>query len=261
MSNQPIGVFDSGFGGLSVFKELVKQLPAESLIYYGDNANCPYGSKPTEQVVQLSVSCTEKLLALGCKLIVVACNTATAAAIETLREQFSVPFVGIEPAIKLAADTTKTGTVGVLATENTLKSDKYRETSERFAKGVQVLVQPGYGLVELVEKGEHLGQQARELLQKYVQPMLAANADRLVLGCTHYPFLIPVINELGEGKLQPIDPAPAVARQTSRLLEKHQLAADPAHVAVYQYLSSGSAPFPESLMDGLPKENTYADGN
>ena len=220
-----IGIFDSGIGGLSVFREIRKILPEQSYIYYSDSAHCPYGEKSQEYIVDRAREITRFLLDKGAEIIVVACNTATAAAISTLREEFPVKFIGMEPAIKPAASQTKTGVVGVLATAGTLKADKYQSTRERWGDDIQIVEQVGKGFVELVEKGLTEGREAEDTVGVCVEPLLDAGADTIVLGCTHYPFLSQTIRKVSE-KLVPgrvitiIDPAPAVARHLVEVMEE-----------------------------------------
>ena len=216
--SRPIGFFDSGIGGLSIWREVVQRLPYQATVYLADNAYCPYGSRSTEQVQGRALAMVEFLLCFDCRLIVVACNTASAAALELLRARFSVPFVGIEPAIKPAAQATRTGHVGVLATLGTIQGPLFQNTSRRYADGVQVHIQIGHGLVEQVEAGQLHGPVTEQLLRQYLEPMLAAGVDQIVLGCTHYPFLLPLMHRLVNGQAQIIDPAPAVARQVRSLL-------------------------------------------
>ena len=216
-----IGIFDSGSGGLSVYREIVKILPYEQYVYYADNAHCPYGEKSVGYIRDRARAITNILLGLGADIIVVACNTATAAAIVTLREEYpDVPFVGMEPAVKPAALGTKTGVIGVLATAGTLKGSKYLKTKGRFEDDVRIVEHVGEGFVELVENGILDGPETYATVKASLQPLLDAGADRIVLGCTHYPFLRPVIEAIAGPGVQVIDPAPAVARQTVRLLEK-----------------------------------------
>lgn len=220
-----IGIFDSGIGGLSVFREIRKVLPEQSYIYYSDSAHCPYGEKSQEYIIDRAREITRFLLDKGAKIIVVACNTATAAAIATLRQEFPVKFIGMEPAIKPAASQTKTGVVGVLATAGTLKADKYQSTRERWGDDVQIVEQVGKGFVELVEKGMTEGREAEETVGVCIEPLLDAGADTIVLGCTHYPFLSKTISKVAE-RLVPgravtiIDPAPAVARHLMEVMDE-----------------------------------------
>jgi len=231
---KPIGIFDSGVGGTSIWKEVAKMLPHENTIYLADSANAPYGEKSKEAIVRLSIKNTEYLLQQGCKIILVACNTATTNAIDHLRSRYQVPFIGIEPAIKPAALRTKTKKIGVLATKGTLASSLFHNTSKLFAEGITVLEQEGKGLVELIEAGEIQSEEMKKLLQGFLQPMLDQNMDCLVLGCTHYPYLMPVLKELLPAHINIIDSGEAVARQTKAVLEQHQLLsdvdADPEHI-------------------------------
>ena len=212
-----IGIFDSGIGGLSVFREIRKVLPEQSYVYYSDNAHCPYGEKTREYIIDRACTITRFLLEKGCEIIVVACNTATAAAIATLREEFPVKFIGMEPAIKPAAQATKTGVVGVLATAGTLRATKYIDTRARWAQNVSIVEHIGQGFVELVEKGITTGPEAESTVRNSLMPLLDAGADMIVLGCTHYPFLSETISKVAseaypDRTIKIIDPAPAVAR-------------------------------------------------
>lgn len=218
-----IGIFDSGVGGLSVFREIKKILPEEKYVYYSDNAHCPYGEKSKEYIIDRARHITDFLIGQGADIIVVACNTATAAAIKTLREEYSIPFIGMEPAVKPAAAMTKTGVVGVLATAGTLKADKYKDTRGRYADDVQVVEHIGQGFVELVESGNTTGRKAESTIMESLEPLLDAGADTIVLGCTHYPFLSETISKVA-ASLTPdravtiIDPAPAVARHLHEIM-------------------------------------------
>jgi glutamate racemase len=219
-----IGIFDSGCGGLSVYRELIRVLPKERFLYYSDNAHCPYGAKTAAYIRQRARVITDELLAKGADIIVVACNTATAAAIGTLREEYpAVPFVGMEPAVKPAALGTQTGVIGVLATAGTLKGSKYLNTRGLYEDDVRIVEHVGQGFVELVEAGKLDGPEAESTVRASLQPLLDAGADKIVLGCTHYPFLRPVIERIAGPSVQVIDPAPAVARQTLRLLQERSI--------------------------------------
>lgn len=223
-----IGVFDSGVGGLSVYRELVKLLPGESYVYYADNAHCPYGEKTQQYIIGRARKITETLMGMGCGIIVVACNTATAAAIATLREAYPIPFVGMEPAVKPAAGTTQSGVIGVLATAGTLKGTKYHSTRDRYADGITVVEHVGEGFVELVESGDTAGAHAESVVRESLSPLMEAGADRIVLGCTHYPFLRDTIAKMAEEmapgrQVEVIDPAPAAARQCLKLMEEKGL--------------------------------------
>ena len=215
-----IGVYDSGVGGLSVWRELVRLMPDEDFVYYSDAAFCPYGPRDPQFVTERACAVTDFLIAKGCKLIVVACNTATAAAISHLRATYDIPFVGMEPAIKPAILHSQTGVVGVLATAGTFKGRLYLNTLARFSGKVKVIQRVGEGLVETVEKGILDGPEVEAMIHRCIDPMLDAGADHIVLGCTHYPFLQPVIERLAGDAVTVVNPAPAVARQAMRLLKK-----------------------------------------
>ncbi len=215
-----IGVFDSGVGGLTVLQELVELLPSHSYIYFADTKHCPYGPKGTAEIIRLSEIITKFLIEQGCSTIVVACNTATAAAIDYLRANFSIPFVGMEPAVKPAALATKTKSIGVLATKGTFKGRLYRETTSKYAANINVSYQVGTGLVELVEQGKSHSNEAKELLKAYIAPMLDEKIDHLVLGCTHYPFFIPILKQILPEGITIDNPAPAVAKQAVRVLSE-----------------------------------------
>ena len=223
-----IGIFDSGVGGLSVFREIRKLLPEESYIYYSDNAHCPYGEKSREYVIERARAITEFLVSKGADIIVVACNTATAAAIATLRNEFNIPFIGMEPAVKPAAAKTRTGVVGVLATSGTLKAEKYLNTRGKYAEEVRFVEHVGDGFVELVEQGRLSGTDAEDIVSKSLIPLLDEGADTIVLGCTHYPFLSETIASVAAGycpdrEITLIDPAPAVARHLHEVMQEKEL--------------------------------------
>ncbi len=222
-----IGIFDSGSGGMSVLKEILRVLPGERYVYYADNANCPYGEKSTEFITARSIAITGELLEAGAQVIVVACNTATAAAIKILRENWpEVPFIGMEPAVKPAAKASQTGVIGILATKSTLGAEKYQLTRDKFAGGLKVIEQAGEGFVELVENGQLEGPQAEKTVLRSLSPLLEAGADTIVLGCTHYPFLLPVLQKLAGKDIKFIDPAPAVARRLVSVLEDKEIELD-----------------------------------
>lgn len=245
----PVGVFDSGVGGLSVLGEIRARLPAESLLYVADSGHVPYGEKSPEYIRARCRQIADFLLGEGAKALVVACNTATVAAVAELRERHpELPIVGMEPAVKPAAAATRSGVVGVLATTGTLKSARFAALLDRFAHDVRVVTQPCPGLVECVEQGELQAPQTRALLAAYVQPLLAAGCDTLILGCTHYPFLRPLLRELVPAGVELIDTGAAVARQLERLLgERGLLASGPAQPA--RFWSSGD---PAALAHVLP---------
>lgn len=223
MTNNPIGVIDSGVGGLSVLKHLLADMQRESFVYFADNSFCPYGQKKFEEIRQRLKKIVDFLInTYNVKTVVVACNTATAASIDFLRESYSIPFVGMEPAIKPAALSTKSKVIGVLATEGTFNGRLFKQTYEKFTSGVKVNIQAGNGLVELIEKGEIEGNEIEKLLVKYISPMISENADLIVLGCTHFPFLQKTINKLFP-QIELIDPAPAVSKQTLNILSKYDI--------------------------------------
>jgi glutamate racemase len=223
MNKQPIGIFDSGVGGLSIWKEITQLLPFEDTIYLADSINAPYGEKSEEEIVQLCLKNTNILLNKGCKLIVVACNTATTNGIKILRNTYNIPFIGIEPAIKPATLKTKTNTIGILATKGTLNSSLFAETSEKHKDGITVIETVGTGLVPLVEDNNLESKEMQLLLESYIQPMLENHIDCLVLGCTHYPFLIPQIKKITGKSVEIIDSGLAVAKQTKAILEEKNI--------------------------------------
>lgn len=236
-NNAPIGVYDSGMGGLTVWREIRRMLPGESLVYLGDGANCPYGSRPRGEVQALADAAVARLVELGCKMVVVACNTATAAAIDFLREKYAdLPIVGMEPAVKPACLATRSGVVGVLATERSLDGDLFRRTAAKYGSGIEVLTYPGTGFVELVEGDREDTLEAEATVRAAVEPMLARGADQIVLGCTHYPFLLPVLERVVAGRgVEIVDPSPAVARRVVQLLDQYGLHAAPDHVPSYTF--------------------------
>lgn len=218
-NHRPIGIFDSGLGGLTITAAVRQALPNERLFYFGDTVHMPYGQRALDEVRAFSVAIAEALLTKGCKLIVVACNTASAAALSTLRERFpDTQFVGMEPAVKPAVEQTRTGVVGVLATSATFQSELYASVVERFAHDVEVLREPCPGLVPTIERGELDTPGTEAMLRGWLEPMLQRGIDALVLGCTHYPLVRPVIERIVGPDVRVIDPAPAVARQVQRLL-------------------------------------------
>lgn len=237
-SKNPIGVFDSGVGGLSVLREIRRELPGEDLLYVADSAHAPYGNKSREMIEARSVAIVEFLLSRNAKAIVVACNTATSAAVETLRARFAVPIVAMEPAVKPAAESTKSGVIGVLATSGTLGSENFARLHERFGAKADILVQPCPGLVELVETGDLSGDRARALLERYLLPLLEQRADNIVLGCTHYPFLTPLIQEIAGPAVAILNPAPAVARELRRRLANARLLSDESRKGTEQFWTS-----------------------
>ena len=216
-NNQPIGIFDSGVGGTSIWKAIHQLLPTEKTIYLADSAHAPYGQKSTQEIIELSMKNTDYLLAMNCKLIVVACNTATTNAIQELRAKYEIPFIGIEPAIKPAVMHSKTQIIGILATQGTLNSELFHKTTEKY-QDTKIIEQVGHGLVQLIENGDINSPEMTKLLETYLTPMIAANIDILVLGCSHYPYLIPQIKSMLPEHIQIIDSGEAVARQTQNIL-------------------------------------------
>ena len=232
-----VGFFDSGLGGLCILDAFKTLCPHESTIYIADSKNCPYGNKPAAEIVKLAESNTRRLLRRGCKMVVVACNTATAAAIDFLRERHpEVPFIGIEPAVKPAALRSKTGVVGVLATAGTFGGRLYNETKAKFAKDVTVIATVADEFVELVERKEISGAVAERVVRARIEPLLKAGCDKIVLGCTHFPHLKPLIEKICDGRAEVIDPSDAVARQARRVLSARGLAAPasskPSHIFI-----------------------------
>ena len=218
-NNNPIGLFDSGIGGTSIWREIHHLLPNEDTIYLADSKNAPYGEKSKEEIIHLSSKNTEFLLNQNCKLIVVACNTATTNAIKELRQKYDIPFIGIEPAIKPAATHSQTQKIGILATKGTLNSELFYKNVEKF-QDIKIIEQIGYGLVELIENGNINSIEMKNLLKKYLKPMIDQNIDYLVLGCSHYPYLIPQIKKILPKNIQIIDSGEAVARQTKNILNE-----------------------------------------
>ncbi len=238
---EPIGVFDSGVGGLSVLREITRLLPHEDVLYFADSAHCPYGLRPMAEVRALATAVTAFLVEQGAKLVVVACNTASAAALHHLRASFEVPIVGMEPAIKPAAERTRARKIGVLATQVTFQGELFARLLERFAVGVDVFAQVCPGLVERIEAGRLDDPQTEDLIRRCLAPMLDAGVDALVLGCTHYPFVRDSIEQVVGPGVEVIDPAPAVARQTARVLDREGLSNDPHHQGQVTFYTSGEA--------------------
>jgi glutamate racemase len=250
MSTKPIGIFDSGVGGTSIWKEIHVLLPNEHTIYLADSKNAPYGNRTKNEIIDLSIKNTELLIEKGCKLIVVACNTATTNAIKILRENYAIPFIGIEPAIKPAALNTQTKVVGILATKGTLSSELFHKTSDLFSSGIKVIEQVGEGLVEMIEAGNLYSEDMRLLLKNYLQTMIDAKIDYLVLGCTHYPYIIPILLELLPKHVKIIDSGEAVARQTKAVLEKHNLLNFQTTKNKSQFYTNGNPEIMASLLGG-----------
>ena len=237
MNNAPIGVYDSGLGGLTVWREIRRMLPGESLTYLGDGKNCPYGSRPREEIRRLADEAVGGLVGAGGQLVGGACNTATAAAIDFLRAKYAgVPIVGMEPAVKPACLATRNRGGGGLATERSLDGELFRHTAAKYGEGIEVLMVPGRGFGELVEGNRESTPEAEACVRAAVEPMLARGADQIVLGCTHYPFLLPVLVRVVAGRgVAIVDPSPAVARRVVRLLDRDGLRAAANHRPAFDF--------------------------
>lgn len=217
--NRPIGIFDSGIGGTSIWSAIHQLLPQEKTIYLADSKNAPYGQKSKADIISLCMKNTDFLLKMDCKLIVVACNTATTNAIQELRAKYDVPFIGIEPAIKPAATNSKTQTIGILATQGTLNSTLFNKTAEMY-QDIKIIEQVGHGIVQLIENGNINSPEMTQLLNSYLKPMIEENIDYLVLGCSHYPYLIPQIKKTLPAHIHIIDSGEAVAKQVKNVLKE-----------------------------------------
>lgn len=250
MNSSPIAIFDSGVGGLSVLGAIRQQRPNEELLYLADQAHVPYGSRPLEEVRAFSEAIINYFLSKGAKMIVVACNTASAAALHYLRNVFpDVPFVGMEPAVKPAAEQTNSGVVGVLATPATFQGKLYNSVVERFGNGVALLQDTCVGLVEEIEAGNLKNRKTRRILENALSPMLSQGIDTVVLGCTHYPFVIPLIEEIVGPGVRVIDPAPAIARQVGRLLDRFIIGNKPGKEISIRYLTTGEVSKLQDFLD------------
>ncbi len=250
-ASHPIGVFDSGVGGLSIVREIHRQLPAEPVVYFADQAHVPYGPRSLEEVRGFARAIVRFLLVQGAKLTVVACNTASAAALHHLRKEFpDHPIVGMEPAVKPAAESTLTRRVGVLATPATFQGELFASVVERFAKGVEVIETTAPGLVERIEAGDLDGLETRAIVERALTQILTRGADTLVLACTHYPFVIPLLSEVAGPSVRIIDPAPAIVRQTGRVLAARGLNSRDSRPGELTLLTSGD---PQRLAALAPK--------
>lgn len=255
LPHQPIGIFDSGVGGLSVLRAIRELLPAEQSLYVADQAHIPYGPRPKKEIRDFAFGITDFLLAQGAKLIVVACNTASAAALHDLRKYYpEIPFVGMEPAVKPAAALTQTGRVGVLATPTTFSGELYAALVDRFGQGIEIFQNTCPGLVEQIEKGALNSPATREILDAALTPMLADHVDTIVLGCTHYPFVIPLIETITGPGVRTIDPSPAIARQTQRLLNEHGWLNPSESQGTLQFFTSGETASLNGMLPRLLKE-------
>jgi glutamate racemase len=252
--SRPVGVFDSGVGGLSVLGAVRHELPSEDLVYVADSGYAPYGDKPREYIEARAIAIVEFLRTHDAKAVVVACNTATGAAVDTLRNRYTIPIVAMEPPLKPAVTTTKSGVVGVLATTSTLSSAKFLKLVDAHGKGAQILIQPCPGLVECVERGDLAGPQTRALVERFVGPLRERGADTIVLGCTHYPFVRPVIEELMGPDAFVFDPASAVARELRRRLAARNLLADDGRRGRTTYWTSGNTDDAGRVMSQLVGE-------
>lgn len=251
MNENPVGVFDSGVGGLTVLRHIRDQLPHENLLYVADSAYAPYGSRTSAEIQARALAQAGFLVEQGAKALVVACNTATASAAAILRERYSLPIVAMEPAVKPAVATTRSGIVGVLATSGMLKSARFAALLESYGEGVRIITQAGVGLVECVERGDLDGDEVRALLQEYLTPLIEQGADTLVLGCTHYPFLRPVIEQLVSGKMFIIDTGAAVASRLRQRLEEAGIATTNPAPGKEWFWTSGSTVHASKLISRL----------
>ncbi|GAA4240311.1 glutamate racemase [Winogradskyella damuponensis] len=249
MSKKSIGIFDSGIGGTSIFKEIYTLLPNENYIYLADSKNAPYGNKTSQDILKLSIKNTEYLISKGCKIIIVACNTATTNAISYLRKNYSIPFIGIEPAIKPAALNTKTKVIGILATKGTLSSQLFHQTTDLYTNGIKVIEQVGEGIVPLIESGKLDSIEMQVLLEAYLKPMLEQNIDYLVLGCTHYPYLIPMLSKMLPEHIKIIDSGLAVAKQTQTILSDKNLLNNSELNPAIQLFSNGNVAVLNSILN------------
>ena len=250
-SSSPIGVLDSGVGGISVLRHIHALLPHEDLIYFADSKHAPYGNKTPDEIKAHCFEIADFLIAKGVKSLVVACNTATAAAIDELRETFNIPIIGMEPAVKPAADASKNGVIGVLATVGTLKSAQFAGLLESYGRNVQVVTQGCVGLVECIERGELNTENTRDFLKKYLVPLLKEGADTIVLGCTHYPFVRPLIEEIVGENVAIIDTGAAVARQLQKKLAEQNLLETPDKPANVRFWTNSIAPNAAQVIEQL----------
>ncbi len=256
-NNNPIGFFDSGIGGTSIWKEVNSLLPNENSIYIADSKNAPYGIKSKEEIIDLCFKNVDFLLEQNCKLIVVACNTATTNAIKEMRAKYSVPFIGIEPAIKPAALHSKTQKIGVLATKGTITSELFYEKSKLYTD-VEFIEQIGFGLVELIENGKIDSPEMMQLLHEFTQPMIVENIDFLVLGCSHYPYLIPQLKKILPPHIKIIDSGEAVARQTKNILQQHHLLNENQKKGKHQFYTNSNPDVLQNIL-GFSKNLSQLD--
>ncbi len=254
MNTQAIGLFDSGVGGISIWQAVKQILPNEHTIYLADNLNAPYGEKSKDEIIALSEKNTEFLLNHNVKLIIVACNSASTNAIPHLRQKYKVPFIRIQPAIKPAGLQSKTKVIGLLATQATLESAMLKELKQIIpTQDIEIIGQYGKGLVEIVEQNRMESPKTYELLQKYLQPMLDKHVDQLVLGCTHYPFLIPQMKKIVGNRMQIIEPGMAIARQTKRILTEFDLLAPENQHANHYFYANKSTKAIQTILQNYPE--------
>lgn len=233
-----------------MWRELRKDLPCESLIYFGDGKNCPYGEKQQREVAGYIDNAVGELIRRGSKMVVLACNTATMTAIKLLREKYDIPFVGMEPALKPAVETTRTGVIGVLATRAALESDWFRDLKSRYSSDTAIITGVGEGFVSAVEQGRETDPGSYELVKQAVKPMIDAGVDRIVLGCTHYPFMEPLIRKaVGGMDIEIIDPAPAIVRRVAWLLDENNIRAAEGNVPFYEFLTSADETYRSKLIE------------
>lgn len=250
--SSPIGVFDSGVGGISILIELRRLLPAEDLLYFADSRYCPYGTKPSNQIKARTLEIAKILVSKGVKAIVIACNAACTAGLEPIREHYPrLPVIGIEPALKPAQDLSRNGKIGVLATNLTLQGERFLHLVEKYGTGVEVFTQPAPGLADLVEQGQLDTEETKELLQKYLQPLLAKDIDTLILGCTHYPFVRPLIQKICGPSIMILDNGLAIAKQTARMLEQRNLLHSVAQSGEVTFYTSGDAELVKIILHKL----------
>ncbi|OFX84326.1 MAG: glutamate racemase [Bacteroidetes bacterium GWF2_33_16] len=255
MGNRPIGIFDSGVGGLTVWREFVKALPKEDVIYYADSVNCPYGPKSQQEIIKIVDEVVQFLLAKNVKMIIVACNTATAAAIDYLRFTYPIPFIGMEPAVKPAALNSKTKSIAVLATEGTFNGKLYLETKNKFASDVEVHIKVGDKLVDIVENNKIYNPETALHIEELMAPLIKRNIDHLVLGCTHYPFLLEILQQVLPPEVKIIDPAPAVIKQAAKVLTENKLLRTENEKPEYEFYSSGNSEILKSFVFKITKIN------
>ena len=253
-SNQPIGVLDSGVGGLSVVREIQRLLPAEDLLYIGDSSWCPYGEKSVEEIQGRVFTIADELIGRGCKMLVIACNSATIAAVEALRVAYPLPIVGMEPGVRPAVNRTRSGVVGVFATEASIRGEKFHRLLDHHSGKVRVITRPCPEFVDLVEAGDLSGEYAEAVVSAHVDPMLEEGADVLVLGCTHYPFLRPLIESAAGDAVDLIDTGAAVVRQVQRRLDEEGVLANSSTSGEVCVFTTGNVGHWQALVPRLMNE-------